>query len=258
MYAQKSSFYYAFMVSIVIIVLFSALNYLHLTPGTFIDWLVGLLAFWWLMGITTIPWNTYFSAREVLDEAAISESKGIQVNPKNIAYASKLSKWFFILAISLHILSAGILYLIAYLKITEVGYIASVVALLLTAVRPLGRSYEYLAEKLRTMRNEIQYPREDVFELRRDLTALEARLEINEQLLNISKEDSWASVINQRSEYLKKRVTELHVELDGYRIQNEKEHERLSRKSMEDIARLSEDAQFLNQVRELIRFVKNT
>jgi hypothetical protein len=38
---------------------------------------------------------------------------------------------------------------------------------------------------------------------------------------------------------------------------NRKEHEALARQSAAEIAKLSEDAQFLNQVRELIRFFKS-
>lgn len=38
---------------------------------------------------------------------------------------------------------------------------------------------------------------------------------------------------------------------------NAREHEALARQTAQEIAKLSEDARFLNQVRELIRFVKD-
>ena len=38
--------------------------------------------------------------------------------------------------------------------------------------------------------------------------------------------------------------------------QNARDHEGLARQTVTEIARLSEDARFLNQVRDLIRFVK--
>ena len=48
----------------------------------------------------------------------------------------KLAKWSIFVAIALHLISAGTLYLLAFLGISTVGYITSVAALLLTFLRP--------------------------------------------------------------------------------------------------------------------------
>ncbi len=44
--------------------------------------------------------------------------------------------------------------------------------------------------------------------------------------------------------------------LETLKVENKTEHELLARKSEEAIAQLSEDSQFLNHAREIIRFFK--
>lgn len=253
---QRNYIFYSFISSILVMCLFAILKYLNMSTGTFLDWVIGLGTFWWLIGITIVPWNMYFSAKEVLNEAAVSAEKGIRINDTNINYAKKLSSRFFVIAITLHIISAIGLYLLAYLKISEIGYFAAVAALLLTFLRPLSRLYDYIAHRLQIIRNEISYPREDVYELGQRIYVLENRKTEIDLLLDITKEDSWATQQQTQLDLLKGKITELHLALDKWQLQNEKDHERLSRKSEEEISKLSEDAQFLNQVRELIRFFK--
>lgn len=253
---SKNYFFYFFLITVLILALFATLQHLNIPAGTFVDWLIGLGTFWWLMGITTIPWNMYFAAREVLDEAAISSSKGIPVNAANVAYARKLSGRFLTIAVTLHIVSAVALYFLAYFHITAVGYFAAIAALLLTFARPLSRLYDYIATRLQRMRTEIRYPRDDVYEWTVKTTNLEARTEHLETYFNPEDPGAWVNKQQESITQLKDKITALAVELDQLRLTNQKEHERLSRKSEEEIARLSEDAQFLNQIRELIRFIK--
>ncbi len=245
------------MISVLMLALFAVLKYLNLPAGTFIDWLIGLGTFWWLIGITTIPWNMHFAAREVLDEAAISADKGITVNTTNVAYARKLAARFLSIAVALHILSAIALYLLAYYHITVVGYFAAIAAILLTFARPLARLYDYIATRLQRMRAEIRYPRDDVYEWTQKTTNLETRTGHIETILNFADQNAWVNKQQDSLKQLQEKITALSVELDQLRLTNQKEHERLAHKSEEEIARLSEDAKFLNQVRELVRFVKN-
>ena len=244
------------MASLLVLALYLVLNYLHMTVGTFLDWAIGLAAFWWLIGITTVPWNMYFSAKEVINESEVSTNKGIGISATNIAYAHKLAKRFFTLAIALHIISAIGLYLIAYFDITEVGYFAAIAAVLLTFLRPLVRFYDYVVHRLQLMRHEIKYPRDDVYELNKKLTAAEQSIEAYGTLFNFQHETSWVSQQQQQIETLKAKILQLNLELDALKLQNEKDHDRLSRNTADEIAKLSEDAKFLNQVRDLVRFVK--
>jgi len=253
---SKNLFSALFGITLFGLALFATLKWLDVPAGTFMDWLIGLGTFWWLIGITTVPWNMHFAAREVIDEASISAEKGMTVNTANVDYARKLAKRFLTIAIALHIISAIALYLLAYYQITAVGYFASVAALLLTFARPLSRLYDYIASRLQRMRAEIRYPRDDVYEWTQKTTDLATRTEHIESILNFKEQNAWVNKQQDTIKNLQEKITGLAVELDQLRLTNQKEHERLSRKSEEEISRLSEDAQFLNQIRELIRFVK--
>ncbi len=257
MRTNSSAAMYIFAVTILVLIAFAVLKYLQIPAGTLIDWVVGIAAFWWLTGITTIPWNMHFAAKEVLLEAQTSSQKGIQVNATDVGYAQRLSKRFLLIAIALHIISAVVLYLLAYYGVTAMGYLASLAAILLTFVRPLYRLYDYIVHRLQLIRHEIKYPRDDVYELGNKLEKMVGKVKELEATLDFSKEESWAGKQQAWITYLNGKLTELVKDTERMQQQNEKEHEQLARRSEQEIAKLSEDAQFLNQVRELIRFVKS-
>ncbi|MDJ1466315.1 hypothetical protein QNI19_21450 [Cytophagaceae bacterium DM2B3-1] len=247
---------YLFAVTILVLIVFAVLKYLQIQAGTLVDWVIGIVAFWWLTGITTIPWNMHFAAKEVLVDAQTSSDKGIEVKAADISYAQRLSKRFLWAAIFLHIISAVVLYLLAYYGVTVVGYMASLAALGLTFVRPLSRLYDYVVHRLQSIRHEIRYPRDDVYELSAKLNEVASKVTVLEEMLNLSHRESWASKHQAELAYLTNKLSELDKETDRIKQQNAREHEQLARRSEQEIAKLSEDAQFLNQVRELIRFVK--
>ncbi|MDJ1500434.1 hypothetical protein [Xanthocytophaga agilis] len=247
---------YLFAVTILVLIVFAVLKYLQIQAGTLVDWVIGIVAFWWLTGITTIPWNMHFAAKEVLVDAQTSSDKGIEVKAADISYAQRLSKRFLWAAIFLHIISALVLYLLAYYGVTVVGYMASLAALGLTFVRPLSRLYDYVVHRLQSIRHEIRYPRDDVYELSAKLNEVASKITVLEEMLNLSYRESWASKQQEELAYLTNKLSELDKETDRIKQQNAREHEQLARRSEQEIAKLSEDAQFLNQVRELIRFVK--
>lgn len=67
--------------SILLLLVFGFLQWLQLPTGHFIDWLVGIASFWWLLVILIVPWNIHFQAKEVLEDAAKSVEKAISVKP---------------------------------------------------------------------------------------------------------------------------------------------------------------------------------
>src|SRR4028119_16823 len=163
-------------IGLVVLVLssFGVLQWLHIPTGNLIDWVIGAASFWWLLVIVTVPWNVHFRAKEVLAEAAVSAEKGTQVDEKQLMYVNVLAKRSFWVAIALHLFSAVGLYTLAATGISAVGYISSGAALLLTALRPAVRTYEYLAARLAMIQQEITYPREDIWELRNRFSSLAA------------------------------------------------------------------------------------
>jgi hypothetical protein len=241
---------------VLMLLVFGILQWLHISAGNIIDWLIGIASFWWLIVIVTVPWNIYFDAQEVIAEAAISQDKDIPVDLKQFNYVKKISRGSIIVALVLHILSAIGLYLLAITGISPVAYVSSGATLLLTALRPAIRAYQYLAMRLSRIREQIKYPREDVVELRDRFKVVENTVKELQEKFDESKSDSWVS--NQQKEWqeIRQSVANLKAVLEQFKAQNQVEHQQLTKDSQNAIAQITEDGQFLNHVREIIRFFK--
>ena len=254
------NFFISSIVGIVVLVLvsFGLLQWLHLPAGSFLDWIIGGASFWWLLVIVTVPWNVHFQAKEVLAEAAQSIEKGIPVDEKQLKYVRLLVKRSLWVALALHLFSAIGLYTLAATGISTVGYISSGAALLLTILRPAIRAYEYLYARLRMIRQEWQYPREDIVELRDRFSVLEQKVQRLEEQLDAEKSDSIVATQQRFSEETRRDLARIGAKLEELRATNQTEHERLTREARNAIAQLSTDGQFLDHVREIIRFFKTT
>ena len=231
-------------------------QWLNISAGSLVDWLIGIASFWWLLIIVTIPWNIYFDARETLTEANISQEKGIKVNLKQLKYVQKVARWSILGAIALHLFSAFSLYLLAATGISNVGYVSSGLTLLLTILRPAIRGYQYLTTRLLTIKREVKYPREDTIELSNQLKSLKARINKIEDLLELKNPNSLIRKQQQATQENRHQLALQKALLEEYQAQNTVEHERLSRETTTAISQLSEDSQFLGHIREIIRFVK--
>lgn len=252
------NFFISSIVGIVVTVLlaFGVLQWLHIPAGNFLDWVIAGASFWWLLVIVTVPWNVHFQAKEVLAEAAQSREKGIPVDDKQVKYVSVLAKRSLWVAVALHIFSAVGLYTLAATGISTVGYISSGAALLLTILRPAIRAYEYLYARLRMIRQEFTYPREDIVELRSRFSTLENKIQSLEDQLNPEQPYSIPATQQRFSEETRRELARIISNLEELRATNQTEHERLSREARNAIAQLSTDGQFLDHVREIIRFFK--
>ena len=252
------NFFISSIAGIVIVVLtaFGLLQWLHIPAGNFLDWVIGGASFWWLLVIVTVPWNVHFQAKEVLAEAAQSTEKGIPVDEKQVKYVTALAKRSLWVAIALHLFSAVGLYTLAATGISTVGYISSGAALLLTILRPAIRAYEYLYTRLAMIRQEWKYPREDIVELRDRFSILEQKIQSLEDQLNAEQPYSLPATQQRFAEETRKDLARIAANLEELRATNQTEHERLAREARTAIAQLSTDGQFLDHVREIIRFFK--
>ncbi len=242
--------------TLLVLVTFFGLQQLHISTGTLVDWLVGVAVVWWLAAVTLLPWNTHFTARDLVEEARISREKGIEVAESSVAFARKVATRFGWLAVGLHVGSAVVLALLARYQVVAVGYPAAIAALGLTLLRPAQRAYAYLADRLRTLGHQIRYPREDVVELRDRVQTLEMHVETLRTMLDFDQETSWVAIQQARLAALTGQLDRLDGDLAAARQLNARDHEQLARQITSEIGKLSEDARFLNQVRELIRFVR--
>jgi hypothetical protein len=240
----------------VVLLAFGVLQWFHVPAGNFLDWVIGGASFWWLLVIVTVPWNIYFQAKQVLAEAAQSREKAIPVDEKQVQYVQVLAKRSLWLALGLHLLSAIGLYTLAVTGISAVGYISSGAALLLTILRPAIRAYEYLYARLTMISQEWKYPREDVVELRQRFSELEQKIQVLEDQLNLEQPYSLAATQQRFAEETRRDLAKMAANLEELRATNQTEHERLAREARNAIAQISTDGQFLDHVREIIRFFK--
>ncbi|MFH7029243.1 MAG: hypothetical protein ACHBN1_28570 [Heteroscytonema crispum UTEX LB 1556] len=241
---------------VLLLAAFGVLQWFHLPTGNFLDWVIGGASFWWLLVIVTVPWNVHFQAKEVLAQAVESTEKEIPVDEKKIEYVKTLAKRSLFVAIALHLFSAVGLYTLAATGISAVGYISSGAALLLTILRPAISAYEYLYARLRMISQEFKYPREDIVELRYRFANLEETIKhLSEQ---VNPEQPYSLAANQQLylEETRKELARIAASLEELRATNQTEHERLAREARQAIAQLSTDGQFLDHVREIIRFFK--
>jgi len=252
------NFFISSIVGIIAIVLlaFGLLQWVHIPAGSLLDWVIGGASFWWLLVIVTVPWNVHFQAKEVLAQAAQSTEKGITVDEKQVQYVQVLAKRSLWVALALHLFSAVGLYTLAATGISTVGYVSSGAALLLTILRPAIRAYEYWYARLTMISQEWQYPREDIFELRNRFYELEQKVQSLENQLNPEEAYSLPATQQRFAEETRKELARTIANLEELRATNQAEHERLGREARNAIAQLSTDGQFLDHVREIIRFFK--
>lgn len=254
------NFFINSIVGIVVTVLlaFGLLQWFHVPAGSFLDWVIGGASFWWLLVIVTVPWNIHFQAKQVLAEAAQSREKEIPVDEKQVQYVQGLAKRSLWVALGLHLFSAIGLYTLAATGISTVGYISSGAALLLTILRPAISAYEYLYARLTMISQEWKYPREDIFELRNRFSEIEQKIKSLEEQLNPEESYSLPATQERFTEETRRELAKIAANLEELRATNQAEHERLLREARNAIAQLSTDGQFLDHVREIIRFFKTS
>ncbi|NJL02629.1 MAG: hypothetical protein HC838_14850 [Spirulinaceae cyanobacterium RM2_2_10] len=235
---------------------FGLLNWLHVPTGNFLDWSVGAVSFWWLTVIATVPWNIYFSAKAVLNDAVISREKGIDIDERQMQFVDQVQKRMLWVALGLHVLSAIALYLLAATGISAIGYLSSGAALLLTGLRPTIALYRYLMQRLVNIGRELKYPREDIVALRDRVQQLVDQQAVLTHQLDPEESSSWVARQQRSLDGLQQDLARLGADHERLQANNERDHERLALEARSAIAQLSEDSQFLDRVREIIRFFK--
>ncbi|MEZ2317595.1 MAG: hypothetical protein ACBR15_01130 [Microcoleus sp.] len=239
-----------------LLLVFAILQWLHIPAGSFIDWVIAIAIFEWLLLIVTVPWNIHFEAKEVLAQATESTEKGIVVDDKQVKYVTVLVSRSLLVAIGLHLLSAIALYTLAATGISAIGYLSSGAALLLTILRPAIRGYQYLAARLTMIRRQFLHPREDILELRSRFANLESTINNLEAKFNSNDLNSWVAIQERQQEANTRDLTRLAASLQDLTATNQAEHTKLTRDAESAIAQLTDDGKFLNHVREIIRFFK--
>ncbi|WP_299490828.1 hypothetical protein [Acaryochloris sp. IP29b_bin.137] len=242
--------------ALIVLASYGVVSWADIATIQFVDWIMGLAIFGWLVTITTVPWNVHFQAREVVAEINLSLEKGIQVDSEQRQYAVMVGRRSLWVALALHGTSAAGLFGLAWWHISAIGYFGSLAALLLTVLRPSIRAYYFLAKRLSMIQRQCKYPREDMLELRGRVAMQEKLTESLIQRLNLEDPTSWISGQQRQWASVRQDLNRVMTALETLTVNNQVEHDQIVKDAENAISQLSEDAQFLNQVRELLRFVK--
>ena len=183
-----------------VLLTFAGLNWFQIPTGNILDWAIGMGIFEWAILIVTVPWNIYFSARSAVQTGRESQERGIEVDDRQIQYASNIATRSLIIAIGLHLVTAIGLYWLAISGVTALGYWSSVGVLLLTLLRPAISTYEYLGTRLTALQAQFAYPRADILELRDRFQQLENRVAQLSGQLDPTDDTSWMNNQNHRWE----------------------------------------------------------
>lgn len=267
---------------VIALIVFAFLQALKMPAGTFLDWLIGIGAFAWLMTVVVVPWDIYFEANEVINEAKLSKQVKIDFDDNQLSYVRRLKSVSLVVAILLHIISAGVLYWLALSGVSVVGYFGAGAALLLTLLRPAIRTYEYVSARLALIREQIQYPREDINKLKGEVEYLLLTIKDLKFKLDQDEPDSWHNRIETFIRELQSWCNEMDNELDNYKAEqkaildkmnretkqlleriredNIREYEKINDAHKQSLAKLSRDGKFVDNfvenLADIVRFIK--
>lgn len=147
-------------------------------PGrTLLDVGLGLVSLYWLLIITTVPWNLYFRAREVRHEIGVSRTRGIAVREGHEAEVRRLERRLLWLAFGGHVVSAAVVAAITYASGHLLGYYFAAFYLLSCAIRPAAAYLGFLRARIASLLRETKYPRDDVIDFATRLATLTAEVE---------------------------------------------------------------------------------
>jgi hypothetical protein len=54
-----------FSIGLLTLIVFGVVKWMGVNPGEIKDWIIGFFIFWWLVVVVTLPWNLYFSEKNL-------------------------------------------------------------------------------------------------------------------------------------------------------------------------------------------------
>lgn len=163
----------AFMAAVLAVVA----SFVKVSGRTLLDVGIGAVSLYWLLIITTLPWNLYFRAREVRHEIGVSRARGIAVQDGHEAEVRRLERRLLGLAIGGHVVSAVVVAAVTYASGRELGYYFAAFYLLSCAIRPTAAYLGFLRARIANLLKETKFPREDVIDLTSRFATLAAEVE---------------------------------------------------------------------------------
>src|SRR3954447_575027 len=89
-------------------------SFVHVPGRTLLNVGLGAVSLYWLLIITTVPWNLYFRARQVRHEIGVSRERGIAVPAGREAEVRLWERRLLGLALAGHLVSAAVVAGVTY------------------------------------------------------------------------------------------------------------------------------------------------
>ena len=152
-------------------------HFVHVPGRTMLTVALGAASLYWLLIITTVPWNLYFKARRVRHEIAVSRERGITVPDGREAEVQRWERRLLKLALAGHVVTSAVVAGITYASGHMLGYYFAAFYLLSCAFRPAAAYLAYVKARIANLLRETTHPRDDVLELTTRLETLYATVE---------------------------------------------------------------------------------
>ncbi|MEY9864367.1 hypothetical protein ABH935_010023 [Catenulispora sp. GAS73] len=152
-------------------------NFVHIPGRTVLNVGLGTVSLYWLLIITTVPWNLYFKARRVRHEIGVSRERGITVPEGREAEVRRWERRLLRLALAGHVVTAAVVAGLTYASGHVLGYYFAAFYLLSCAIRPVAAYLSYVKARITSLLKETTHPRDDVLELTTRLANLTATVE---------------------------------------------------------------------------------
>lgn len=160
---------------------FGVASLLHVEARKLVPAGITLVSLYWLLVITTVPWNLYFRARQVRAAIGDSRSRGIPVAESRETEVRRLERRLLRLAVAGHVASALVTAGVTWLTGHVLGYYVAGFYLLSTVIRPLVAYFGYLRGRIASLLKEVTFPRDDVAALRQLVQELGAGLKAHRE-----------------------------------------------------------------------------
>jgi hypothetical protein len=214
---------------------------------------LGFLGTTILLGMITLPWNLYFEVQGLLEDQGNAGERGTEIKEKDRVDARRLAKRLFILCMALHFGTAIGVTIYTQYSPNPMGYFFAGAFALSATFRPLASFYKFQMARLRVLRGELRFPRDDIVLLKNRVDKLEPQLKDQEH--DLRQLDSSHTTFSESSQ---RRLNGLEEQLTKNARHFDDQIEKISGEFERSIERLTEDKELLRGIKAFLKLVKTS
>ncbi|MCB9669856.1 MAG: hypothetical protein H6736_15775 [Alphaproteobacteria bacterium] len=224
----------------------------RLSPTEAVDAVAGLGALVALFAVVKLPWDLYFAARGVQRTQSDSGGREIRVPDAERHEASRLARRLLAVAVSLHLLGAGVCAAVAWASDGRVGLFAAGAFLVTLALRPTAAMVGHVRARLRALERRAVLPPPDARTLGARLHAVEHGLKDLSRRLD----DDRSGLVA-----LSARLDGLSADLEARLTSQERRHrdalDRLGLEMERSLEKLTRDKEVIAGLRAFLQMVRD-